>query len=155
MTSMPATAGRPSGSLEVEQPADLGGLLRQTTGTTSPRGARRGLLNPVLWALAAVPSLALFLLLTMVVRVRLSDGVWPSRNQPDPKELGIHNTLTLVAIVCSFLAVVAVPLIALASASVRRRWPDVRPILFGLIGVLVLYGVLRLDPGGIGDWIAD
>ncbi len=113
------------------------------------------IIDRVLWGLAAVPVAALALLASMVVRVRLADGAWPSRDQPDPKDLGWHNSVTAVAIVASFLVVVLVlGLTGLAAVAGHRRVVVV-PLLLAVGAVVILAAILWGDPGGIGQWIAD
>lgn len=102
-----------------------------------------------------MPTVALALLLSMALRVWSSTDAWPVRNQPDPKDLGLHNSLTVVAILGSFAAVLVVPLLSLLGVAVGWRRPSARPIVVGLIGAVALYGVLWLDIGGLGEWIGD
>jgi hypothetical protein len=104
---------------------------------------------------ASVPALALALLCSMAARVWLTDGAWPRQDQPDPKDLGLHNTVTVWFIVGSLAAVVLVPLGSLVTLARGRRpvspWP--LTVAVGLFALLFL--VLWADLGGLGDWIAD
>ncbi len=115
----------------------------------------RSWLSIVLWALGSIPAVATMLLLSMALRVRLSDGAWPVRNEPDPKELGIHHTITELCIVGSFLVAILVPIIALVGYGTGRRRLAVTPLLVAAVGFGVLMLILRADPGGLGRWIAD
>ena len=135
---------------------EFGALLASATG----QGARRDRDRPsplalVVWSLAALPTAALGLLLSMAVRVRLDWGAWPVRNQPDPKDLGLHNTITVAAILGSFAAVVVVPLLALAGSVLGRRRAPVWPPVLAVAGFVLLVVVVRGDLGGLGQWIAD
>lgn len=116
---------------------------------------RRTALAAALWVLASIPTVALGLLLSMAVRVWIVDGAWPARNQPDPKELGIHNSVTVVVILASFVAVLGVPLLALAGSRFSRRPIPLKPLALGLVGFALLFVVLRADVAGLGDWIGD
>lgn len=129
--------------------------LLTTVGESAVVKPGRSWLNRLLWVLSFVPLTALGLLLSMAVRVQLQDGAWPARNQPDPKDLGLHNTVTVVAILVSFIAVLAVPLIALAAHFLgRRRVPVVPPVL-AVVSLAALLLVLVADIAGLGDWIGD
>ncbi len=116
---------------------------------------RRSRLGWLLWLLSLVPVTALGLLLSMAVRVRLEDGVWPVRNQPDPKDLGLHNTVTVAAILLSFVVVLLIPLIALAGHFFGRRPVPIIPPLLAVASLAVLFVILAADIGGLGDWIGD
>ncbi len=130
----------------------LSKTLRSQTSTVKPRRTPLGVL---LWVLASVPTAALLLLLSMALRVWVGDGVWPQRNAPDPKDLGIHNTITVVTILGSFAAVLLVPVFALISTRFSRGRTPLGPLLLGLTGFAVLFVVLRADLAGLGDWIGD
>lgn len=117
-----------------------------------PRRSRFGL---VLWVLSSIPVAALLLLLSMAVRVWIADGAWPERNLPDPKDLGIHNTITVLTILAAFPAAVVVPLLSLAGSRFWRGRTPVGPLVLGIIGFIVLFVVLRSDVAGLGDWIGD
>lgn len=139
---------------------DDGGLIEDLL---SAAGSGPGRLNRrrqspvelVLWALAAIPGLGLILLGSMALRVRLADGAWPVRNQPDPKDLGLHNSITLGVILASFVIAAVVPLLALGAFMSGRRRISAGPPLLAVGGFIVLFVVLRSDVGGLGDWIAD
>lgn len=109
----------------------------------------------LLWAVALVPALALLLLLSMVVRVRLADGAWPSYNNPDPKELGLHYTISIVAFLGAFVAAVMAPILALVAFLRGHRSVTIAPLAVAGIGFVVYLLVLRLDVGGLGAWFAD
>lgn len=135
---------------------DFEDLLSAATGQTITPGRRRmSVVERVLWLLASIPTISLGLLLTLALRVRLADGAWPIRNQPDPKTLGFHNTLTIIGFLASFVVVVIVPLITLAAFALGQRRTSIRPVILTALGCLALFLVLRLDLGGLGDWIAD
>lgn len=102
-----------------------------------------------------MPGVALLLLATMAIRVRIADGRWPSRDQPDPKDLGLHNTATVLSIVASFVVGVAVPLLAIWLFAARRRSIPIGPPIVAAVGLAVVLLVLRGDPWGLGQWIAD
>jgi hypothetical protein len=116
---------------------------------------RRSWLDRILWLLSLVPVAALGLFVSMAVRVRLTDGVWPMRDQPDPKNLGFHNTVTVAAILASFVVVVLVPIIALAGFFLGRRRVAFLPPLVAVAGFAVLFATLAADVGGLGEWIGD
>lgn len=136
-------------------PDELDALLAGSA-PRSADAAANSWVAKVLWALASVPTVALGLLLSMAVRVRLQDGVWPVRNQPDPKDLGIHNTVTLLAILGSFVVVLLVPVLSLVAyfTGPKRRVPA-SPPLVAIVGFAVLVVVLVTNVGGLGDWFAD
>ncbi len=136
---------------------DIERLLGGTTKghRSGARSGRASLVGRGLWALAAIPWLALLLLASMALRVRLADGAWPSQNQPDPKELGIHNTITVVAILASFAVALLVPLGALVAFSTGHRPVPVRPPVVAVVGFAAVLLVLWADVGGLGDWLAD
>jgi amino acid transporter len=136
-----------------EQPPELEAVLAATEPAPTNR---RSPASTLLWGLAAIPSAALALILSMAVRVRIQSGSWPIRNQPDPKDLGIHNTITLLAILASFVAVVAVPMLSLALYFRRRdRAVPYAPPLVAVVGLIALFALLAGDIGGLGEWIAD
>ncbi len=122
---------------------------------SGPLGGRPAVVDRLLWALAAVPAAAVLLLASMALRVRVADGIWPTRNTPDPKTLGLHNTITVLLIVASFVAAVVVPLATAGAFAAGHRRVPVGPLLTSLVSIVILVGVLWLDPGGIGQWIAD
>lgn len=124
-------------------------------GSPAPTASATSWFARLLWLLSLVPAAALALLVSMAVRVRLADGLWPVRNQPDPKELGIHNTVTVAAILASFVVVLLVPLLALAGHFLGRRRVPVAPPLVAVAGLAILFVVLAADIGGLGDWIGD
>lgn len=131
-------------------------LLTAATGTSlkSPK-PKMSVIGRVLWALAALPFASLLLLGSMAVRVRLADGAWPMRNQPDPKELGIHNTVTVLAVVASIAIVLIVPLLALAARLLGQERTPVKPPIVAIVGFVLMLLVIRADPGGLGSWLAD
>lgn len=133
--------------------------LEDMLDAVQPGGRRRrrrpSAVEWVLWAAAAIPGGALALLLSMAVRVRLADGRWPSQDQPDPKDLGLHNTLTVFLIVASFAAVVLVPLGSLAAFAAGRRRLSLGPLAAAVGLFAILFVVLWADVAGLGDWIAD
>lgn len=126
-------------------------------GPTTARARRRvdRLIDGVLWALAALPGLALMLLGSMVLRVRLVDGAWPAPNQPDPKELGWHNLVTGLAVVASFLAVFVVPALTAAAFARGHRRVVIGPLVASVVLTVALALVLWGDPGSVGQWFAD
>lgn len=130
----------------------LSGTLQSGIGAARPR---RSLLGTALWALSSVPVVALLLLLSMAVRVWIADGAWPERNQPDPKDLGIHNTITVLTILAAFPAAIVVPILSLAGPRFGRDRTPLVPLALGIAGFVVLFVVLRADVGGLGDWIGD
>ncbi len=130
----------------------LSKTLQRASVATRPRRSRFGML---LWALSSIPVGALVLLLSMAVRVWIADGAWPERNLPDPKDLGVHNTITVLTILASFPAAVVVPLLSLARSRFGRGRTPLGPLLLGVIGFVVLFVVLRADVAGLGDWIGD
>lgn len=136
--------------------AEFEELLAVATGrdATTVR-PRRSILAVVLWLLALLPGAALALLLSMAVRVQLDDGVWPVRNQPDPKDLGLHNTITVVAILASFVAVLIVPLMALGAYFLGHKRIPVKPPVVAVVSLAVLFLILVADLGGLGEWIGD
>lgn len=136
--------------------ADLEELLSSTVGGTVTRKRRpKTLVERGLWVLALIPWLTLASLFVMVLRVRLAEGVWPVFNDPDPKTLGLQNTLTILGVIGSFVAVVVVPLLTLVAFITGQRHISLRPLAVVGLGFLALVLVLRLDPGGIGSWLAD
>jgi hypothetical protein len=135
---------------------DFEELLSAATGeAVAVRRPPTTMMQRMLWALAALPVVSLLLLLSMALRVRLADGAWPVRNMPDPKTLGIHNTVTIIALLGSFVAVILVPLLTLAVFFLGQKRTSNRPVLLAIVGFVVLFLVLRLDLGGLGDWFAD
>ena len=135
---------------------DFEELLSAATGTpVSTRRPPMTMVQRFLWALASLPVVSLLLLLSMALRVRLADGAWPVRNMPDPKTLGIHNTITILGFVGSFAAVILVPVLTLAAFLFGQKRTSIRPVVLAIVGFVVLFLVLRLDLGGLGDWIAD
>lgn len=137
----------PTGLVPDGQQTPVGGS-RVGAGQRSP-------LAVVLWTLGSVPAAAMALLLSMAVRVRLADGAWPIRNEPDPKELGFHNTATIVVILVSFASVVVVPLLTIVLARSKSRRLPIGPLLLNLVGFILLVVILRADVGGLGNWIGD
>lgn len=142
-----------SSETDVED-ADLERLL-QASRSGDRSGGGRSKLAAGLWAVGSVPVVALLLLGSMAVRVRLADGAWPVRNQPDPKDLGFHNTATIVAMLASFLAAVLLPLGTLAAFFSGYRRVPIGPTVLAVVGFAALFLTLRADIGGLGDWIAD
>jgi len=141
---------------ETASDRDFEELLSAATGQPiQPRSPSSSTVGKLLWALAAVPLMALVLLGTMAVRVRLAEGYWPTQNQPDPKELGIHNSITVAAIVASFAVVLLIPLIALTARLLGQARTPVRPPILAVAGFVLMMLVIRADLGGLGDWIAD
>ena len=134
---------------------DLEQMVEAVQPDGRPRRRRPTAVEWVLWAVAAVPGLALALLASMAVRVRLADGAWPRQDHPDPKDLGVHNTLTALLIVASFAAVVLVPLGSLAAFAAGRRRLSLGPLAVVLGLFAVMFVSLWGDVGGLGDWIAD
>ncbi len=135
---------------------DFEELLTAATGNAaSVRKPRATMVDRLLLAFSLIPALAVVLLMSMAVRVRLADGVWPVTNQPDPKTLGVHNTVTIAAIVASFIIVVLVPIATLAAFALGQRRISIRPVVMSIVGFVVMFAILRLDPGGLGAWIAD
>lgn len=131
-------------------------LLSAATGTDVRVGSPRpSLLSRALWALASLPLVSLLLLFSMAVRVRLADGAWPTRNQPDPKDLGIHNTITVLAVVASFAVVLIVPLAALAARLLGHERSPVKAPVLAVAGFVVMLLFIRVDIGGLGSWLAD
>lgn len=116
---------------------------------------RRSPFGTLLWIVSLVPVAALLLLLSMALRVWIADGAWPERNQPDPKDLGIHNTVTVITILASFPAAIVVPILSLAGSRFGRGRTPFGPLILGIIGFAVLFVVLRADVAGLGDWIGD
>ncbi|MGH1492196.1 MAG: hypothetical protein ACRBK7_22885 [Acidimicrobiales bacterium] len=129
--------------------------LLSAAGAQSQPVRRRSWLSGLLWALSLVPTAALALLGSMALRVRLDDGVWPIRNQPDPKDLGLHNTVTIMVILASFVVVLLVPLIALAGYFSGNRRVPVAPPVVGVVTLAILLAILVGDLGGLGEWIGD
>lgn len=125
--------------------------------TTPVLGTRTGPggIGRALWAVSWIPFVALALLLSLAVRVWITDGAWPARNAPDPKDLGLHNTATVIAILASFPAAVGVPLLALVGRRFSDRRISLLPLAVGFIGFVTLFIVLRADVAGLGDWIGD
>ena len=151
-------ADGPPGEIEVMAAgADFDALLDASAGGPSPGGVRRwSALGVILWVLGLVPVAALALLLSMAVRVRLVDGRWPTRNQPDPKDLGFHNTITVLVTLASFVVVLVVPVLALvASLAGHRGRIPVKPPVVAVAGLAALMVVLVGDIGGLGTWIGD
>ncbi|MEM9564310.1 MAG: hypothetical protein AAGA93_16930 [Actinomycetota bacterium] len=134
--------------------SDGAGTAAGPTGS-GPLGRRATAVDRLLWALAAVPTAALLLLASMVLRVRLADGAWPTRNAPDPKTLGLHNSVSVLAIVVSFVVAAVVPLATAGAFAAGHRRVPIGPLLTSLVSIVILVLVLWLDPGGIGQWIAD
>ncbi len=135
---------------------DFEELLSAATGEAiTVRKPRAAMVDRVLWVLSLIPTSAVVLLATMAVRVRLADGSWPTQNQPDPKTLGLHNTVTIGAFVLSFVVVVLVPMLTLAAFALGQRRTPIKPLIVALAGFVVMFAILRLDLGGLGDWIAD
>ncbi len=144
------------GSTALSGEAEFEELLTAATGgSLEPVRPKRSLVTGLLWLLSLIPAAALGLLVSMAVRVRLDSGVWPVRNQPDPKDLGIHNTVTTVAILVSFVAVLLVPLIALVAYFRGHRRIPVKAPIFAVVSLAILFAVLVGDVGGLGDWIGD
>ncbi len=135
--------------------ADFEALFAASAGERSPELRRWSVLGVVLWGLSLVPVAALGLLLSMAVRVRLADGRWPTRNQPDPKDLGLHNTITVLAMLASFVVVLAVPILALVASLAGRPRIPVQPPIVAVAGLAALVIVLVGDLGGLGTWIGD
>ena len=130
-------------------------LSAATGGTVQTRKPPNSMAQRALWTLASVPVLSLLLLGSMAIRVRLADGVWPVQNAPDPKTLGLHNTFTIIGFIGSFAAVIAVPILTLAAFLLGQRRVSISPLVLVTVGFVALFLVLRLDLGGLGDWIAD
>ena len=85
------------------------------------RSRRPGPVGLLLWALAVMPVMALLLLVSLAVRVRLADGAWPEFNAPDPKTLGIHYTLAVAGFIAAFASVVLTPVGALVGHFTGRK----------------------------------
>ena len=137
-------------------PADVDSLLSKTLSAEPVnQRARRTPLSIVLRVLSAVPVTALVLLVSMAVRVWITDGAWPERNAPDPKDLGVHNSATVFMILASFPAALLVPLLSLITARRGAGRTPIWPLLVGIVGFAVLLVVLRADVAGLGDWIGD
>lgn len=135
---------------------DFEELLSAATGdATTVVKPRATVVDRILWALALVPVLSVVLLLSMAIRVRIGEGVWPTQNQPDPKTLGLHNTVTIGALLGSFVVVILVPMLTLAAFFLGQRRTSIKPLAVAIIGFVVMFAILRLDLGGLGDWIAD
>ncbi len=135
---------------------DFEELLAAATGSAaSVRKPRATMIDRLLLAFSLIPALSIVLLASMAIRVRLADGSWPTVNQPDPKTLGVHNTVTIAAIVISFVVVVLVPIVTLAAFALGQRRISIRPLVASIVGFVVMFAILRLDPGGLGAWIAD
>ncbi|MEM7325421.1 MAG: hypothetical protein AAF531_20205 [Actinomycetota bacterium] len=130
-------------------------LLPKTLRSPARGAAGRSRFGGLLWLVASTPIVALVLLLSMALRVWITDGSWPVRNVPDPKDLGFHNTVTVVAILASFPAAIAVPILAVAGTRFSRRRIPLWPLAAGILGFAVLFVVLRADLFGLGDWIGD
>lgn len=135
---------------------DFEELLSAATGEAAAVGKpRRTMADRVLLVLSLVPTAAVALVLSMAVRVRIAEGVWPVQNQPDPKTLGLHNSLTIAAIIGSFVIVILVPILTLVAFALGQRRTSIKPLIVATIGFIVMFAFLRLDLGGLGDWIAD
>ena len=134
---------------------DLEELLFASADEQRKTSSAMSFVPKLVWVIASVPVLATVSLLLMALRVRIGQGWWPTHNNPDPKDLGFHNLVTSLLILGSFVVVVLLPLLALAIHFGARKPVSIRSLIVGAVGTLILFLILRLDPGGLGTWIVD
>ena len=107
---------------------------------------------------AALPLIALLLFYSLVLMVRVTLGYWPTRNRPDPKQLGLDLycyslMLLLVVAYLSPLAVASVLALRLAFLRYRPRKLTALPIF--AIAYVLLLALRSADPGGFFLWFFD
>jgi hypothetical protein len=105
-----------------------------------------------------LPYIALGAFYLDVLAWRLRLGTWPRYGYPDA---GALHGLVLVADIAVFLALALATVsaffvapAALASIRAHMRWLRL-PVCVWAFGCLVLFLLIRSDPGGFFDWFAD
>jgi len=121
----------------------------------SERTASAVSINRVLWVLALIPLAEILMFFSLVLRVRIGEGHWPSYGNPDPKELGFHHTLTWILLLGAFAAVITVPVAALTARLSGYRQVQWAPVLFVVASFTVTLVFFRSDVAGLTDWFAD
>jgi len=135
----------------VAQLDSLGHILRMEH--TSPiQTAKR-----IAWCCAALPLVELVLFYSFVLRARLSLGIWPAYNHPDPKLLGFGFHYDLVAPFLILFLWSAIPVLIIAGVlwlgSRRLSWWVVFfPVMVSFAGAFALH---YFDPGGFFGWFID
>jgi hypothetical protein len=120
----------------------------------------RGLNKPIpLFALslAAFPFIWLAIFYSFVIRAALMLERWPSYNNPDPKRLGfaLHHGFLWLGLINMHGVIGAAIVVAIFCKIKWRDFPFFTVFSIGVGSLLVLYSVVKIDPGGFVDWFAD
>ena len=111
----------------------------------------------IAWCFAALPVLEVLLFYSFVLRARLSLGVWPAYNHPDPKQLGfvVHHDLVMGCWLSLMWAAIPVIIITILLWLALRRfswWEVFGPVLVSFAGAFALH---YFDPRDFGAWFID
>lgn len=109
--------------------------------------------------LTSLPSAAVVLFYTFVIRAYFALGRFPRPYRPDPKELGfnIHMILIYLSIVLTLVG--ALPWLAVTIASWFKKSFDKKFLLIAnIIYIISLIGFViffKFDPGRFMEWFMD
>jgi len=102
-----------------------------------------------------MPYFYLIFISLFFIWVRISEGHFPSYGNPDPKNFPILHfiqVIMMLLIPISFIFWLAMVIRAIVS----RNWKQIRvDVLIGTIGFLLIVLLVKFDPIGILNWLAD
>ena len=104
---------------------------------------------------ALMPYFYLTFISLFFIWVRISDGQFPSYGNPDPKNFPILYFIEVILMLLIPISFIFLLVMVVRSIS-SRNWRQIRiEFLIGTIGFLLIVLLVKFDPMGILNWLAD
>lgn len=104
---------------------------------------------------ALLPFIYLIFITMFFFWVSIEEGNYPTYGKPDPKNyLILHfiSTILMLLIPISFITW----LVLIFQSIIRLNWKEIKyEFLFGVFGFLLIILLIKFDPMGILNWLAD
>lgn len=100
-----------------------------------------------------MPLVNLVLLASLIARVYFIEGHFPSYDNPDPKEMGIHYSLYFLSEIIVVFSLFLWPIFLLLGY--RKIANKALFIFLYCLGLLLTYFLFKTETLGLGEWIMD